>query len=283
MKEAIARVDAGQMKQQVSLVDNQAYVQVNDLTKVFFAKKRDSVEAIDDLSFSVKAGEFISILGPSGCGKSTLLKIVAGLITPTTGQVHIGGKEILAPVTNVGIVFQQPILLDWLTVIQNITLQIEVRKGNLEKGKRTAMDLLEKVGLKGFENKYPYELSGGMQQRVSICRALVHNPPLLLMDEPFGALDALTRDQMNLDLQRIWMASGKTVIFITHSMSEAIFLSDRVFVFTPRPTTIAEIVPVNLPRPRKLSIKETPEFQNDARRITDLLRGMGVLRDVDDE
>jgi NitT/TauT family transport system ATP-binding protein len=206
--------------------------------------------------------------------------MVAGLIPYTSGAITIGDTSIREPFTDVGIVFQEPVLLDWRKVLGNILLQVEMRRGVDKKAyKERALELLELVGLSGFENRYPYELSGGMRQRVSICRALLHDPPLLLMDEPFGALDALTRDQLNLDLQSLWLQAQHTVMFVTHSISEAVFLSDRVAVFSARPGRVVKELKIDLPRPRHLSIRETPEFGRYAGEIRQVFASLGVLRD----
>jgi NitT/TauT family transport system ATP-binding protein len=228
----------------------------------------------------MRPGEFVSVVGPSGCGKSTLLLMVAGLIPSSGGTITIGNSTVTKPYTDLGIVFQEPVLLDWRKVLGNVLLQVELRRGlDKKKYRARAFELLDLVGLSGFENRYPFELSGGMRQRVSICRALLHDPPLLLMDEPFGALDALTRDQLNLDLQQIWMGSGKTVMFVTHSISEAVFLSDRVAVFSARPGRVVEVLDIDLPRPRHLSIRETPEFGQYAGEIRRVFASLGVLRE----
>jgi len=227
---------------------------------VVFDAGDGAVHALDDVHFDVKRGEFFSIVGPSGCGKTTLLRAIAGLLIPSRGQIRVNGSSVVGPTPNVGIVFQNPVLMAWRTVLDNVLLQAEVRRLNLREYKSRAGQLLKVVGLEGFEAKYPYQLSGGMQQRASICRALIHDPPLLLMDEPFGALDALTRERMNLELLRIWQASRKSVIFITHSIPEAVFLSDRVAVMSPRPGHIQEIVPIHLPAPRTMETMEIPEF-----------------------
>ncbi|MFQ5575042.1 MAG: ABC transporter ATP-binding protein, partial [Terriglobia bacterium] len=195
---------------------------------------KDEVIALEEVSFAVGEGEFITVVGRSGCGKTTLLKLTAGLLGPTAGTVHVAQTAVRGPLTNVGIVFQSPVLLAWRKTIDNVLLQIEARKLRIEDYRERALELLSLTGLRGFEDKYPNELSGGMQQRVSISRALIHDPPLLLMDEPFGALDAITRDEMNLELLRIWHEAKKTVLFITHSIAEAVFLGDRVIVMTPR-------------------------------------------------
>lgn len=234
----------------------------------------DEVVALEDVSFDVGEGEFVTVVGRSGCGKTTLLKLTAGLLTPTDGTVRVAGAEVRAPLTNIGIVFQSPVLLAWRKTIANVLLQIEARRLKVEEYRKKAFELLELTGLRGFEEKYPHELSGGMQQRVSISRALIHNPPLLLMDEPFGALDAITRDEMNLELLRIWREAKKTVLFITHSIPEAVFLGDRVIVMTPRPGKVSEIVAINLPRPRTTAIRDDPKFISCVKHIRESL---GVL------
>jgi NitT/TauT family transport system ATP-binding protein len=217
-----------------------------------FATRDGPVRALRDVSFTVGRGEFVSIVGPSGCGKSTLLKIVAGLVGTSEGTTSVGGTRVVGPPPGIGVVFQGPVLLPWRDVLGNIMLQVDVRRLDAAKYEARARALVKTVGLAGFERKRPWELSGGMQQRVAICRALVHDPDLLLMDEPFGALDAMTRETMNIELQRVWAATRKTVLFITHSIPEAVFLSDRIVVMTERPGTIAAIYEVPLGRPRRL-------------------------------
>jgi NitT/TauT family transport system ATP-binding protein len=258
--------------------ESTAYLEFRNLAKVY-ATGDGPVRALDRISLSQRKGEFLSILGPSGCGKSTLLMIAAGLLPASHGQVAVQGRPIVKPRTDVGIVFQSPVLLEWRTALGNIMLQAEARKLDRASAERRALELLASVGLEGFEQKYPDELSGGMRQRVSICRALIHNPPQLLMDEPFGALDALTRDQLVLDIQRIWNEARTTVLFITHSVPEAIFLSDRVIVMTPRPGRIDKVIDIDLPRPRTLAMRETPKFTSYIREILDLLLARGVLRE----
>jgi NitT/TauT family transport system ATP-binding protein len=218
------------------------------------------VESLKPLSFDIGDGEFMAIVGPSGCGKSTLLKMVAGLLPVSSGEIAIHGVEVAGPPDDVGIVFQSPVLLAWRTVLRNVMLQIEMRKLPVGQFLPKARALLKLTGLEDFENKYPWQLSGGMQQRASICRALVHDPAVLLMDEPFGALDAMTREKMNLELQRIWYETKKTVLFITHSIPEAVFLADRVLVMTERPGAIAAIYDVALSRPRSLAVMGDPRF-----------------------
>ncbi len=238
-----------------------------------------TVAALDDVSCSVKHGEFVSIVGPSGCGKSTLLHIIAGLTAPSSGKVEISGKIVDHPQTQMGIVFQSPVLLEWRDAIGNVLLQAEARHMDRAKATLTARALLTSMGLEGFEHKRPSELSGGMQQRVSICRALLHDPSIVLMDEPFGALDALTRDQMNIDLQTLWERSHKTVLFVTHSISEAVFLSDRIIVMSPRPGHVDLNLSVDLARPRRFAIRDTERFANHCRAVREAFSRSGVLRD----
>jgi NitT/TauT family transport system ATP-binding protein len=237
----------------------------------------EGVLALSDITFSISDGEFISVVGPSGCGKSTLLKILAGLLPPSAGQASLKGTPITGARRDIGVVFQTPVLFPWRTVLGNVLLPADVQGLDKAKMQQRAMDLIRLVGLEGFENRYPRELSGGMQQRVGIIRALIHDPAILLMDEPFGALDAMTRESMNVELQRIWMESGKTVLFITHSTSEAVFLADRVIVMTPRPGKIGDVFKVDLPRPRKLDVMNTEAFGAYVRRIRVALNADGGL------
>ncbi|MEE9275875.1 MAG: ABC transporter ATP-binding protein [bacterium] len=231
-----------------------------DGLRIVYPSKAGSVHALENISLVAEDGEFISVLGPSGCGKSTLMKAVAGLLSPRRGSVKVYGEVVRGPTPNVGIVFQNAVLMNWRTVLKNIMLQVEVRGLDLEIHRKRAMELIKLVGIEGFHDHYPFQLSGGMQQRASICRALIHDPPLLLMDEPFGALDALTRESMNLELQRIWLESKKTILFITHSISEAVFLADRVILLSERPGRIRSVTPVDIPRPRDMSTMEDPKF-----------------------
>jgi NitT/TauT family transport system ATP-binding protein len=231
----------------------------------------DQVVALDNFSLDVADGEFVTVVGRSGCGKTTLLKLTAGLLGATSGSIDVAGKPVTAPLTNIGIVFQAPVLLPWRKTLDNVLLQIEARKLDVNGYRKRALELLELTGLKGFEDRYPAELSGGMQQRVSISRALIHNPPLLLMDEPFGALDAITRDEMNLELLRIWSESKKTVLFITHSIPESVFLGDRVIVMTPRPGKVAEILNIDLPHPRATAVRDDGKFIGYVKRIRERL------------
>ncbi|MFC3641913.1 ABC transporter ATP-binding protein [Aquibium oceanicum] len=235
------------------------------------------VEALRDITLSVADGEFVSLVGPSGCGKSTMLRVLAGLRPATSGSIIVDGQPVTRPISKVGMVFQAAVLLKWRTVLENVLLPAELAGLNPRRYRDRANDLLKLVGLEGFATKRPGELSGGMQQRVALCRALLLDPPLLLMDEPFGALDAMTRDDMNLELLRVWGEAGeggrKTVLFVTHSIPEAVFLSDRVVVMSPRPGRIADVVTVDLPRPRTVESRATAEFGALSLRIYDLLTG----------
>ena len=234
-----------------------------------------AVTALKNLNFEIFDGEFVSVVGRSGCGKSTLLKVLAGLLPYTAGSVELNGKPLRGPTPQAAVVFQSPVLLPWRTVLDNVLLPIEFRKLPMASYRQSAADLLAMVGLSEFAQRYPFELSGGMQQRAAIVRALVQDPRLLLMDEPFGALDAMTREQMNLELMRIWSQSRKTVIFITHSIAEAIFLSDRVIAMTARPGTIADVITIDLPRPRDLSVINTERFGRYAAKLRSLLDAEG--------
>jgi NitT/TauT family transport system ATP-binding protein len=227
--------------------------------------------ALSPTDLSLADGEFVCVVGPSGCGKSTLMKLIAGINKPTAGRILYRGQAMTKSTHESGVVFQAPVLLPWLTVIENVLLPIKVLRRPRGPARERACHLLDMVGLGGFETKYPTELSGGMQQRVSIVRALIHDPGLLLMDEPFGALDALTRERMSLELQRIWLANRKTVFFITHSIFESVFLADRVIVMSPRPGRIIEEFRIPFPRPRGLEITTTPKFGELVEQIRNLL------------
>ena len=228
--------------------------------------------AISDATFDVMPGELVALVGPSGCGKSTLLKILAGLHAHDGGEVRIGSaSHPFDPARDIGMVFQAPLLLKWRRILDNVVLPAEILGLPMAKARERGRELMEMVGLAGYEDKYPYELSGGMQQRAAIARALVHDPKLVLMDEPFGALDALTREKMNLELLRIWKAAGKTIVFVTHGISEAVFLGTRVVVFTAGPARMADNFEIDLPRPRTLDIKTHERFGVYTRRVYKLL------------
>ncbi|MBB4225022.1 ABC transporter ATP-binding protein [Variovorax guangxiensis] len=251
-------------------------IEARGVSKIYQSKD-GPVESLKPLDFAIKEGEFVSVVGPSGCGKSTLLKMVAGLLPISGGSLTLAGKPIKGAQKDVGIVFQSAVLLPWRSVEDNILLQAEMRHMPMDAAKARARELMEMAGLKGFEGKYPWQLSGGMQQRASICRALLHDPSVLLMDEPFGALDAMTREKMNLELQRIWMTSKKTVMLITHSIPEAIFLSDRVMVMSERPGSIAAVYDIDLPRPRTLDVMSSPEFGAYTKLVRAHFYSQGIL------
>jgi NitT/TauT family transport system ATP-binding protein len=247
------------------------------LSKTYETLQGETINALESIDLTISGGEFFCLVGPSGCGKSTLLKIFAGLLPKSAGDLLLRGTPIAGPRKDIGVVFQDAVLLPWRTVLENAMLAADVQDLDRRQHMARARELLDMVGLHGFEGKYPFELSGGMQQRVAITRALVHDPAILLMDEPFGALDAMTREQMNLDLARIWIQSRKTVFFITHSIAEAVFLGDRVAVMTPRPGRIAEILEVRLPRPRNLEMMNAPEFGKLVLQIRRRLHSAGAL------
>lgn len=237
-------------------------VPVYELTNVGKTYASNSVTALQDVSLTLRKGSFSSVIGSSGCGKTTLLKIMAGLTPPTTGRVILQDRPVIGPRRDIGMMFQQATLFPWRTTVENIVLPIEIRDGRAaaEKAKTVARELLELVGLKGFENVYPNELSGGMAQRAAICRMLITEPAVLLLDEPFSALDELSRDFMNMELQRICTERDATAFLVTHSIPEAVILSDFIYVMKPRPGRLAEIVAVDLPRPRTLEMMTTPKF-----------------------
>ena len=239
---------------------------------VRFRTKRADVVALRDISLEIPARQFVTIVGPSGCGKSTLLKLVAGLVKPTEGSITMRGQKVTSPRSDIGFVFQRAALLEWRNVRRNITLQGEMRGLSKRETALRTDKLIEMTGLKGFEDAMPYELSGGMQQRVSLCRALLHQPPVLLMDEPFGALDALTREDMNVELQRIWQETRTTVLLVTHSVAEAVYLANRVVIMSARPGRVLEIMDVDLPDNRDYSATmASPEFGARTARIRSLL------------
>ncbi|SEG69500.1 ABC transporter ATP-binding protein [Bosea lathyri] len=239
------------------------------------SKRFGPFTALESISLDVAEGEFVSIVGTSGCGKSTLLRLVAGLMPTSGGSIRIADREVTGPTDDVGIAFQTPVLLPWRNVRQNIELPLEVRKLDVGRHQAELTRMIDLVGLRGFEDRHPYQLSGGMQQRVALCRALIHDPSLVLMDEPFGALDAMTREQMNLEIQRIWMETKKTIVLITHSIIEAVFLADRIVVMQSRPGRIASVIDVKLPRPRSFTDIATPEFQDACNQVRLLMNATG--------
>ena len=245
---------------------SQPILQVRHLSTIF-PDGNSGLQALDDISFSVDAEQFICVLGPSGCGKTTLLRVLAGLLPPTQGEVLFGNSSLSAPRHGVGMVFQKANLMPWRTVLENILLPLEIQHVPRQEAMEKAHTLVELVGLTGFEDSLPRDLSGGMAQRVAIARALIHEPDLLLLDEPFGSLDALTRERMGSELTRIWHARRKTVIMVTHSISESLFLADRVLVLSPRPGRLCLDLTVDLPRPRVEDIRYTPAFSALARQV----------------
>ncbi|KAA9381540.1 ABC transporter ATP-binding protein [Microbispora amethystogenes] len=253
------------------------WIDVRGLQKIYRPRKSEPTHALADVDFAVRKGEFVAVVGPSGCGKTTLLKILAGLVQRSEGTVRISGVDVDGPKREVGMVFQAPTLLPWRTILENVLVPVEVQKLDKTAHRKRAVELLDMVGLGGFADKYPNELSGGMQQRAGICRALVHDPAVLLLDEPFGALDAMTREYMNVELLRIWRESRKTAVLVTHSIPEAVFLSDRVIVMTPRPGRIAEIIDIDLDRPRDLSIMASDAAGVYVERIRRYFNNSGVI------
>ena len=251
------------------------FLTVEGLT-VGYDQSNGQLPVLDDVSFQVQETEFLCLVGPSGCGKTTLLKLIAGLQQPTAGRIRLAGRAVHRPSRQVGFVFQEPTLMDWRTVRENVTLPLELNGSGKEKSGRKAQTMLDLVGLMGFEDAYPAQLSGGMAQRVALARALVHDPRLLLLDEPFGALDALTRERMGRELLRIWRARRKTVVLVTHSVPEAVFLADRVLVLGPRPATIVAEVLVDLPRPRTQTVRETPACNLMSQRVREALDRVGM-------
>ena len=252
-------------------------IEIDGVGKTYTGQDGEHIVALLDTDLKIGRGEFVSIVGPSGCGKSTLLSLVAGLLETSKGAIRIDGVKVDGPYTDLGFAFQSDLLLDWHTVLRNVLLQCDMRGLDRRLHEARARELIASVGLDGFEDKRPFELSGGMRQRVALCRALLLDPPMLLMDEPFGALDALTREQMQVDLLAMWQKSQKTVLFVTHSISEAVFLSDRIIVMTPRPGKVREIIDIDLDRPRDLNARDTAEFGAIVRRIRILFQEMGVI------
>jgi NitT/TauT family transport system ATP-binding protein len=246
-------------------------IRLQEVEKTYRTRRGDLVHALAETTLEIGDRELVTLVGPSGCGKSTLLKLVAGLVPPSRGQIRVREQPVTGPFPDVGFVFQQPVLLPWRSVLDNVLFSVEMLGLDLRQYRKPAGDLLELTGLAGFETKYPRELSGGMQQRVAICRALLPDPSLLLMDEPFGALDAMTREEMSLELLRIWDERRKTILFVTHSIPEAILLADRVVVMSPRPGRVARVLRVDLPRPRTMELEFDPRFKAHSDEIRSLI------------
>lgn len=253
-------------------------IEIAAATKTYVTR-RGPLEALRPIDLKIMEGEFLALLGPSGCGKSTLLSMVAGLTPSTTGRISIAGKAVRGPVDTLGMVFQRDLLLDWRDALDNVLLQFEMRGRSAKPHADEALRLLASVGLSGMEHRFPFELSGGMRQRVAICRALVHEPSLLLLDEPMGALDALTRDQLRIDLQRMWATQRKTAMLVTHDIEEAVFLAERVVVMSPRPGSIHRIVTIDLPYPRRLEVRESPRFTEYVHEIREMFEQLGVIHE----
>jgi NitT/TauT family transport system ATP-binding protein len=259
-----------------SLNHSNPMIEISDLSKTYSTRDGTDIHALRDINVSINHGQLVTLVGPSGCGKSTLLRILGGIARKSSGEVRLRGTSVDGPSRQVGMVFQSPVLLPWRTILQNTLLPSQLHGDGMAR-RPIAKENLRLVGLEGFEERYPAELSGGMQQRVSIARALTHDPDLLLMDEPFGALDAMTRESMNLDLLKIKERSGKTVILVTHSIPEAVFLADRVVVMSPRPGRIVEVIDVELPKPRVLEMVNSKEFGSIVARIRAHFNSLGTL------
>ncbi len=232
------------------------FIKIDQINQIFAWDTASPVHALEDFSLDIGEKEFVTVVGRSGCGKSTLLRIIAGLLSATSGTVHVGGNRVERAIPDVSLVFQRASLLPWRSIIENVMLPVEILRLDRDEYRLKALELLDLVGLAGFEDRSPRELSGGMEQRAALCRSLLYDPDVLLMDEPFGALDALTREEMSLELQRIWTQHRKTIVFVTHSVSEAVLLADRIVVMTPRPGRLARIIDIDLPRPRRFGAGE---------------------------
>ncbi len=250
---------------------------VRGLEKSYETRDGTVVKALEPISLAVPEGEFVTIVGPSGCGKSTFLKLLAGLIERSAGEIRLRNQPVVGPQRDIGVVFQSPVLLPWKTALDNVMLPAVVLKLDRTAARKRALELLDMVGLADFAQKYPNELSGGMQQRVAIARALVHDPSLLLMDEPFGALDAMTREMMNVEIRRIWKDAGKTIFFVTHSIPEAVFLGSRVLVLSSRPGRVVDNVEIDLPADRELDIMASDAFGVFSRRIRNQFQAKGMI------
>lgn len=260
------------------LKERDVEIEVRNLGVTFKDNQGNDVQALTGVNLDIKKGEFVSLLGPSGCGKTTLLRSVADLQVPTEGEIHISGKtpKEVRLEGKFGFVFQQPVLFNWRTVRKNVELPLEVMYWSKEDRKKRAEEMLEMVGLKNFMNHYPSQLSGGMQQRVNIARAFGLKPEILLMDEPFSALDEFTKEKLHEDLLRIWRQTNKTVLFVTHNIQEAVFLSDRVCVLSPHPGRLSAVVDIDLPRPRNLEMKESTHFTELVKKVRDGFEGGSV-------
>jgi NitT/TauT family transport system ATP-binding protein len=245
---------------------------IRNVKQTFAARSGEIVGALQNINLEIMPGEFVAFVGISGCGKTTLLKIIGGLITPSGGDVIYKGERVDGPVKDLGIVFQKPVLLEWRTVLRNITLQTSMRgESTASEQRRSANELLDRVGLAGYGDRFPWELSGGQQQRVSLCRALIHNPGLLLMDEPFGALDALTREQLQRDLEQMWLAQKPTVLFVTHDVGEAVCLADRVIVLAGKPGVVVADIRIAVARARGADLLNSPQLQAYAKEVRSVL------------
>jgi NitT/TauT family transport system ATP-binding protein len=251
-------------------------ISVSGLNKTYATREGAPIYALSDVNLEIAQGEFVTVVGPSGCGKTTLLKILAGILEKSSGSILVNGSPVDRPSRQLGVVFQEPLLLPWRNILQNIMVPVEIQGLDRAVFDASAKQLLRLVGLEGFGQKYPRELFGGMQQRVGIARALIHDPDFLLMDEPFGALDAMTREQMNLELLDVWAEKKKTVLLITHSIAEAVFLADRIVVMSPRPGRISEIISVDLPRPRDLDMINSDAFGTFVKRVRAHFGARGV-------
>jgi len=256
-------------------------IRISNVSKTFGEDEDHPFLALKEVSVDIEAGEYISVVGPSGCGKSTLMLMVAGLLKRSRGDIVVAGKSVTKPITDIGIAFQDHLLLEFRSAIANVTLQAEIRGLPKKKIETRAKELFQQLRLTEAMNKYPRQLSGGMRQRVSLVRTLVHDPSVLLMDEPFGALDALTRLQVRMDLEALWLRRRPTVLFITHSVEEAVGLSDRVLVMSPSPGEVVEQIKVDLPRPRPIVLGDAPEFGAYVDKIHRHFERMGVLHGVD--
>jgi NitT/TauT family transport system ATP-binding protein len=251
-------------------------IEISQVTKVF-GKGASELHAFGPVDLAIEAGQFVSLLGPSGCGKSTLILMLAGLLEHSAGTIRIAGKEVSGPQTDIGIMFQDNTLVPWRTVRGNVELQLELRGLPPKLHAERVMGLLRAVHLEDFAARFPHELSGGMQQRAAFCQAMVHNPKIMLLDEPLGKLDAMTRERIRSDLQQLWMQQRPTVLFVTHSIEEAVQLSSQVAVITPRPGRIDRLIPIDLPFPRDLAVKNSPAFLGYVREIQEIFRGFGVI------